>query len=178
MFMEFPVCSCNCQGENQTKQGIETFHMSIAISDKAGRGLLFGWWIWKKTEGVGGHHVRTDIVRARVVDDFREAGSSDTTGLLHIGTHGDSQHGQDKMLKINKIPHGEAEGAKSLPSPKSYVQLILGKRKPSSPTECHWGYQPHSRAGPIPRSSWQAQNGLHILCMCVRAHMRVQALSV
>lgn len=35
--------------------------------------------------------------------------------------------------------------------------------------QCHWVYQPHSRAGLLPSSSWLTQNRLHSssLCVCV-----------
>lgn len=42
--------------------------------------------------------------------------------------------------------------------------------------ECHSVYQPHSRAGPIPKNSWPIKNRLHVLlyfgggewvCACV-----------
>lgn len=39
--------------EKTKPNGMKTFHVNIAILDKAGRSLLFRWWIWEKTEGGG-----------------------------------------------------------------------------------------------------------------------------
>jgi len=62
-----------------------------------------------------------------------------------------------------KSQHQKGEvDAKSHPNQKDLQWMPLGKvESVLFPMECHWIYQPYSRAGSTPSSNWPTQNGLH-----------------
>lgn len=47
---------------------------------------------------------------------------------------------------------------------------MLGKENQFLPMECLCVYQPHSRAGPMPRSNWPTESRLQTLCFCMCAY--------
>lgn len=66
------------------------------------------------------------------------------------------------QVQSRHSPSTEERLAESHPWPRNYLQLVsAGKRKTHFLQECHWVYQPHSRASPVPKSSWLAQSELH-----------------
>lgn len=63
------------------------------------------------------------------------------------------------MLKMMMMMEEEEKEEEEEENEKSKT----GKRKhPIFTMECHWVCLPHSRAGPMPRTSWSTQNRLHI----------------
>lgn len=78
----------------------------------------------------------------------------DKTGPLHIWTHGDNdsthRHAKPQAAQIPALRWGSGHGSPLL-TKKLFALTPAGTgtvQRP--PTECHWVYQPHPRAGPLP----------------------------
>lgn len=75
------------------------------------------------------------------------------------------QHTQDLQVQTgqNARPEkGKQTQVVCLTKELLIVDTFWEKEHPFSPLECHWMYELPSRADPMPKSSWQIQNQLHV----------------